>query len=67
LLDVGTDRNHHAGGREAERRRQRQGVDAGAVIDVDVVDGDRRMTDAHLTGSGLGHFDCLPGQHVRAA
>ncbi len=42
-------------------------VDAGAVVDVDEIDADRGVTDAHLPGAGLGQRHLDPLHDFRSA
>jgi hypothetical protein len=64
--DPVADRHHHAGRVEAEHPRLAAGVDAGAHLDVDRVDGDG--LDAHeqvvRTGAWHGQLDVLKAGRV---
>ncbi len=57
----------HAGGLEADARRQRERIEAAAVIGVDEVEADRRVADADLAGAGLADRDLLPAHRLGSA
>lgn len=62
------DRFHDPGGLEAWSKGQIPGgVEAGAVIDIDEVESNGGMTDAHLAGSGIVQRNLLPLQNLVAA
>ena len=70
LFDIGhtlTDRLDHAGRFHADAARQRQGVQAGAVIDINVIEAAGAMAHARLARSGLAHLDVLPHHDLGAA
>ena len=59
---------HRAGGFEPRREGALgNGIEAAAVIGVDVVEADRGVTDADLAGAGLAEFDLFPLHDLRAA
>src|SRR5439155_7552055 len=51
----------------AQPQRQLVRIQAGAVVDVDVVDTAGRMADAHLAGTGLADLDIDELHHLGAA
>src|SRR6185436_5257856 len=57
----------HAGALRADDERGLEGVSAGAVVDVDVVDPRRGHVDAQLTRAGLGGGQVLDHQYLGAA
>ncbi len=62
------DRFDLAGGFHADGRRQRrQGIEAGAVVDVDEVQADGLLRQADLAGGGRADLDGFPGQDLGAA
>ena len=67
IADLGADRLDHAGGLEAEPRRQRHLVGTGAVIDVDEVEADGGMLQPNLASAGGANLDVLPGHYLGAA
>src|SRR6202042_3505102 len=61
------ERGDDAGRLAAESARQVAGIEPGAVVDVDVVDADGRVTHLHLVCGGLGQLRLLETQHFRTA
>ncbi len=62
------DRFHPAGAFHAQRPGQRrQGIQPGAVIDIDIVEANRALPDADLAGTRIAHLDLFPAQCFRAA
>ncbi len=58
----------HAGGFRPRREGQLGAlVDAGAVVDVDEIDADGGVAQAHLAGGGLRHGHLDPLHHFRSA
>ena len=62
VIKVRPDRLDDAGRLGAETGGQRQLVEATAMVGIDVVDADRRVADARLTGAGVADGDFLPAQ-----
>jgi hypothetical protein len=68
VIDSLADRFDPAGGLHADGRRQRrQGVEAGAVVDVDEVQADGGLFQADFARAGCADLDGFPGQDLRAA
>src|SRR5205085_6691685 len=67
VLDPGTHCFDHTGPFEPDARRQRQLVEAAAMIGVDVIQSDRGMAHASLAWAGLADSDAFPLQYVGAA
>ena len=66
--DARTDGFDRAGALHADHRRQaRELVEPGAVIDVDVVETDGTLAQAHLARARLADLDLLPLQHLGPA
>ena len=62
------DRFHPARAFHAQRPGQRrQWVQAGTMIDIDVVQSDGAMTHPQLAGTGIAHIDLLPAQDFGTA
>ena len=57
----------HAGRLAAEPARQRRRIKAAAMVDVDEVQPDRGVADAHLARTGLADLDLLPVQNLGSA
>ena len=65
--DAGADRLDDPGGLAAQPGRQRQRVEPGPVVGVDVVDPDGGVPDAGLALAGLADLDVLPAHDLGAA
>ena len=66
--DARANRDHGAGAFHADGQRHVRGlVEAGAEIDVDIVQADGLVLDQRLSGTGLGGGHILPLHHFRAA
>ena len=66
IRDAGPDGNHFAGGLVAGNERQAwRLVEPGAEIDVDEIEADGVLADAHLARSGRRHGDVLINQGFR--
>ncbi len=65
--DAGADRLDHARAFPADRRGQRQRVQAAAMVGVDVVEADGLEADAGLVGAGIADRDLVPLQDFGAA
>ena len=65
--DAVADGLHHAGGFRAQARRQRQGVEPGAVIGVNEVHTDGGVLHPHFAGRGRRQLHIHILQHIAAA
>jgi len=68
-LELGHARAHRfddARGLGPRAARQRQRIQAGALIDVDEVEADRVIANADLARSGVADLDVLPDEHLGA-
>jgi len=68
LGDTLADRLDRAGAFQTDHGGQaRQGIEAGALVDVDVVQADGRLRDPRLAGTGIADIDLFPFHFLGAA
>jgi hypothetical protein len=63
----GTDRLDDPRALAAEPRRQRAGIETGALVDVDEIEPDRGLPDQHLAAARLRSHDRFPAQDLWTA
>ena len=66
-FDAGPDRVDDARALETKPVRQRTGIEAGAVVHVDVVQADRMLPDPHFVRSGIRHVHFAVFENLGAA
>jgi hypothetical protein len=67
VAHIGPDLLDHARRLRPDAARQRQRIEAGALVDVLVVEADRLVTNEDLAGTGVGDLDGLELEHLGAA